>query len=221
MGKILTKTSRTVGYLEKLFRGLNDRFYDGKLPEPVIQIIPDLKTYGHISVGKIWKREDGQHAYELNISSYHLDRPIENVCSTILHEMAHEYALENGIQDTSRNGYYHNKKFKEIAENHGIIVDYDNTIGWSRTSPSDALIEWLLENDYTSIEFYKEKPFAFALPTNTTITVDTNNTGITVNVTPKSSTRKYQCPKCGNSFRATKDINVLCIDCQIPFVKQI
>ena len=36
---------------------------------------------------------------------------------------------------------------------------------------------------------------------------------------PKSSTRKYVCPCCGNSFRATKDINVLCIDCGEQFIK--
>lgn len=36
---------------------------------------------------------------------------------------------------------------------------------------------------------------------------------------PKSSTRKYVCPCCGNSFRATKDISVLCMDCGEQFVK--
>jgi DNA-directed RNA polymerase subunit RPC12/RpoP len=35
----------------------------------------------------------------------------------------------------------------------------------------------------------------------------------------KTSTRKYVCPKCGNSFRATKDIHVLCMDCNEQFVK--
>ena len=28
-----------------------------------------------------------------------------------------------------------------------------------------------------------------------------------------SSTRKYVCPKCGNSCRATKTINIICGDC--------
>ena len=29
----------------------------------------------------------------------------------------------------------------------------------------------------------------------------------------KSSTRKYSCPKCGNSVRATKDLALICGDC--------
>ena len=33
-----------------------------------------------------------------------------------------------------------------------------------------------------------------------------------------SSTRKYICPCCGNSFRATKNINVMCMDCNEQFV---
>lgn len=36
---------------------------------------------------------------------------------------------------------------------------------------------------------------------------------------PKSSTRKYQCPCCGNSLRATKDLNILCMDCNEQFIK--
>lgn len=216
-GKIMTKTSRTVGYLEKLFRGLNGRFYNNALPDPVIQIIPDMKSFGHIEVSPRWIGEDGKKRYELNVSGFHLDRPIENVCSTLLHEMAHLYALENGIQDTSRNGYYHNKRFKEIAENHGIIVTHVDGIGWSHTEPSEDLLSWLLETGYTDVEFFKEKPLLFKYGFGSSITIDTDNG--TVSVAPKSSTRKYQCPHCKNSFRATKDINVLCIDCGIPFVK--
>ena len=33
-----------------------------------------------------------------------------------------------------------------------------------------------------------------------------------------SSTRKYICPCCGNSFRATKNINVLCMDWNEKFI---
>ena len=37
--------------------------------------------------------------------------------------------------------------------------------------------------------------------------------------TPKpSSTRKYICPCCGNSCRATKNINIGCLDCSVVMV---
>ena len=36
--KQTVKTSRAAGQLEKMFRALNTRFFDGKLPEPVITL---------------------------------------------------------------------------------------------------------------------------------------------------------------------------------------
>ena len=46
-----------------------------------------------------------------------------------------------------------------------------------------------------------------------------NGNGTAVPRTKKpSSTRKYICPCCGNSFRATKSINVLCMDCNEQYV---
>ena len=37
----------------------------------------------------------------------------------------------------------------------------------------------------------------------------------------KSSTRKYLCVRCHNSVRATKDVNIMCMDCMLPMIKQV
>lgn len=53
-------------------------------------------------------------------------------------------------------------------------------------------------------------------------TINFNNFNIYIpeeNKASKSSTRKYICPCCGNSFRATKDLNVLCMDCNEQYIK--
>ena len=34
-----------------------------------------------------------------------------------------------------------------------------------------------------------------------------------------SSTRKLVCPKCGQSVRATKEVNILCGDCLLPMLE--
>ena len=34
-----------------------------------------------------------------------------------------------------------------------------------------------------------------------------------IGVTPNNHHRKYTCPCCGNSVRATKSVNVICGDC--------
>lgn len=50
----------------------------------------------------------------------YMRRSFEEICGTLLHEMAHLYNLINGIKDCNK--LYHNKKFKEAAEAHGLTV---------------------------------------------------------------------------------------------------
>lgn len=64
--KETTKTSRTAGYLEKIFRALNADSFGGVLEEPIITIQSTPRAYGHVSVAKIWKRK-GEERHELNM----------------------------------------------------------------------------------------------------------------------------------------------------------
>ena len=136
--KQTVKTSRAAGQLEKMFRELNKHYFAGKLPEPIISLKKTPSAYGHITCSKVWQA-GGENKYEINISSATLDRPIEETASTLLHEMVHEHCMETGIKDTSNNGIYHNRRFKEQAEAHGLTVDHHEKYGWTITSPSEDL----------------------------------------------------------------------------------
>lgn len=84
--KQTTKTSRTAGYLEKMFRALNRDFFPGEeITEPIITLQSTPRAYGHVSVAKVWERK-GENAHELNISTDSLKRPIEDIAATMLHE---------------------------------------------------------------------------------------------------------------------------------------
>ena len=80
------KTSRVAGQLEKMFRLLNNHFFDAALPEVVISLKKTVGAYGHFTCGKVWQAGD-ERRYEINISSATLNRPIEETCATLLHEM--------------------------------------------------------------------------------------------------------------------------------------
>jgi len=65
-----------------------------------------------------------------------------DVLATLLHEAAHAIADRRGIKTTSRQGRYHNARFKVLAEEVGVEVRRDPTIGWSPTtlaSPTAAV----------------------------------------------------------------------------------
>lgn len=193
--------------LENAFSVFNEVYFGNTLPMPVITMQSSRKCYGYFTLNKVWRAED-QHLNEINISVEHLDRPIENIMATLMHECIHYYCQLNNIQDTSKNGTYHNKKFKTEAEKRGLIISNAKYIGWSLTEPSEQFIDVLEEYGITKpIDMNRESGF-----------IDIPITG-TPTPKRKTSTRKYICPTCGNSFRATKDINVLCLDCNEQFIK--
>ena len=72
------------------------------------------------------------------ISGEGLRRTPQNVLGTLLHEAAHALAHARGIKDTSRQGRYHNKHFKTLAEELGLIVEHDQRTGWSASTITDV-----------------------------------------------------------------------------------
>lgn len=209
--KETVKTSRTAGYLEKMFRALNAEYFGGELEEPIITIQSTPGAYGHVTVAKTWRRkEDWRH--ELNIGAGTLERPIENVAATLLHEMVHLYNLARGVQDCSRGGSYHNKKFKEEAEKRGLIIEHHPSYGWTITTPSDELMEFILDQGWSEISMNRGGGWKPAGGSGAKAG-NGNTTGGAAYTPKKSSTRKLQCPCCRNSVRATKAVRIMCMDC--------
>ena len=212
--KELTSYNRVAGYLNKLFDLLNAEFFESVLSRPTITIQSTPKAYGHFSLREdTWVSKLGG-THEINIGAGTLARPIEEVTATLLHEMVHYYNYEMGIQDCSRGNTYHNRRFKESAEAHGLIVAHSDKYGWSHTSPGDALLEFVLDNGLTDILINRNEFTGFR------ITGTGTYSGAEGGLPPRtSSTRKYRCPCCGNSVRATKTVRIACMDCGVQMIE--
>lgn len=211
--KQTVKTSRTAGYLEKMFRRINEDSFGGQLEEPIITIQSTPMEYGHVSVAKVWKRK-GEERHELNISADGLNRPIENVVATLIHEMTHLMNIQNGIQDCSRGGSYHNQKFRDEAEKHMIRIEKDKKYGWMVTSPTDELLEYILLQGWEEIEMSKGLGPFFGNGGNSGKPVKpTGGTGATIAKPKGSNSRKHVCPVCGRIARTTADFPLICGVC--------
>lgn len=211
--KELTSYNRVAGYLNKIFDLLNAEFFESALSRPTITIQSTPRAYGHFSLrDNTWVSAVGD-THEINIGAGTLARPIEQVAATLLHEMVHYFNYENGVQDCSRGNTYHNKRFKVAAEAHGLTVTHSDKYGWSHTAPSEALLDFILENGLTDILINRNEYGGFQV----TGTGTHSGTGMTPPRRP-SSTRKYICPCCGNSVRATKAVNIACLDCNVQMV---
>ena len=73
---------------------------------------------------------------EVLVTQEGLARGPAEVLETLLHEAAHGSAYHRGISDTSRQGRYHNHRFKTVAEEFGLDLCRDPVFGWSRSSLS-------------------------------------------------------------------------------------
>ena len=208
--KQLTSYNRVAGYLNKIFDLLNAEYFENALSRPTITIQSTPKAYGHFSLrDDTWVSKLGG-THEINIGAGTLARPIEEVTATLLHEMVHYYNYTLGVQDCSRGNTYHNRRFKDAAESHGLCVTHSDKYGWSHTSPADSLLDFVLENGLTDILINRNEFTGFQIPGTGTH----SGTGLIPPLPRKSSTRKYICPCCGNSVRATKTVNIGCLDCQ-------
>ena len=211
--KQLTSYVRAVGYLNKLFDLLNERFFGSDLTRPTITIQSTPRAYGHFTLrGDTWKSIMGD-SFEINIGAGTLSRPIELTATTLYHEMIHLFCATHGLKDTSNNYVYHNSTFKREAESHGgAIVEKDPSgrYGWTITKPSEEMLDFILENSLTDILITRNEFPSFAIAGGSS-----HNSGGLVPPAPKKppSSRKYTCPCCGNSVRATKLVHVACMDC--------
>lgn len=210
--KQLTNYQRVSQYLVKIFKNLNEEYFENSLEIPTITIQSSVGSYGHVSVHKVWHNLDTA-THELNLSADYMNRSIEEVVATLLHEACHLYAMQNNIKDCSNRGIYHNHRFKELAEARGLSISRHPKYGWTITEPTEETIEFCIKYGLEDIQLVRESPFMVRVPG------EKSGDGAPIR-RPKrpTSTRKYICPCCGSSFRATRTINVLCMDCEEQFV---
>ena len=211
--KELTSYNRVAGYLNKIFDLLNEEFFECELSRPTITIQSTPKAYGHFSLrDDTWISKKGS-THEINIGAGTLARPIEEVCATLLHEMVHYHNFVNGVQDCSRGNTYHNRRFRDSAQTHGLIVNHHEKYGWTITSPSDELLQFCLDNDLGDILINRNEYSGYRV-TGT----GTHDPATLPPTTRTSSSRKYICPCCRSSVRATKNVNIGCLDCQTQMI---
>jgi len=207
--------------LQRNFKLLNQRYFNGALERPVITIHTDLTSgsYGWITTNKVWSSKDNNWFREINLCAEYLNRDPALIITTLLHEMCHLYNIQNGIQDTSRSNTYHNVKFKEIAEKSGLDIEKDSKYGYCITTPSQELKELVKANVRAGC-FKLERMKTYRDGTPKTTTSGEGGREKTISRT-KQSSRKYICPTCGIIIRASKDVSdkILCLTCDEIFVE--
>lgn len=190
-----------IDQLEDLFLKLNIQLFGSCLEKPIITVAPDRTggAYGWCTSWKAWEDGTVDGYYEINICAEYLDRPLEEICATLLHEMVHLFNLQRGVKDCSRNGYYHNKQFKKTAEAHGLIVEKTRSRGFAETALALATLKFVKTIEAEDFTLVRPK-----LPA------------------PKGSSNsiRYVCPTCGFIARTTRRGELICGACQVTLQEE-
>lgn len=205
------KISEEVVFQEEAFDVLNERYFESALSRPAITIQSTPRAHGHFTPYDAWDNRHGLKLKEINLGAESLRRPVSEVIATLMHEMVHYYCHVQGIKDVSRGNTYHNKRFKEEAEKRGLIIGYSAGVGYSLTRPSQSMADLVRDLGWLDkLQLYRNPEYKTS--------ADGSKKGNGEKEGPeskkKSSTRKYVCPKCGLSIRATKEVHIACIDCR-------
>ncbi len=137
--------------------------------------------------------------------------------ATLLHELCHLYNDTVLHVCDSKDGYYHNDLFYRAAVTHGLNCERVPRYGYAKTTPSDDLLQFLLDHDeIREIELCRAKE-----PDVMTVTVIGGENAPPVSVIGKktNSSRRWVCPQCGAIVRSTKTVNIICGDCLERFIE--
>jgi hypothetical protein len=136
--------SAVLAALERAWTLLRQRYPE--LP-PVVFVLDStpepssLRPCGHWRAER-WPLQDGEPSGELRLPLACLQDGAKAVLELLLHEAVHILAHVRGLQETSRQGRYHNRRFRALAEEMGLLVEPDERWGWGKTRLVSRTRRW-------------------------------------------------------------------------------
>jgi hypothetical protein len=119
------------------------RTHHPDMPEAVLVVASGSEgkrlNLGHFAPHR-WQ-VNGTDRHEVLVGGEGLHRGSLEVLGTLLHEAAHGLAQARSIQDTSRGGRYHNRRYATLARELGLDVTSVKPIGWSATTVPEHTAE--------------------------------------------------------------------------------
>ena len=130
--------------LEDAYRAIRARHPD--VPEALVSVSAvshagKVTKRGHWSPERWEDHEDRETKHHEIILSAETLQNGAAAFEVLIHEAAHGIANAREIADTSRDGRYHNRRYKALAEEVGLTCEKLGTYGYTDTRLTDALRE--------------------------------------------------------------------------------
>jgi hypothetical protein len=207
-------TKETYDRFQKAYVYFNRALFEGQLPNCLITLQRSKRSYGYFS-GERFGRTDGLVTDEIALNPrYFREHPVEQVLSTLVHEMTHLWQHHFGKPGRGR---YHNRQWAGRMKLIGLHPSSTEKEGGAETGdcmshyivpggPFEAAAHALLMAGFAIA--WTEEPFE---TTGTPIEGPGGKGVEGAGKTPKSGKRvKYTCPICRLNAWAKHRIQLLC-----------
>ena len=211
-------THETYSALQAAYEYFNGELFGDALPECLITLARKGKrVYGYFWRQRFEEIEGGHRADEIAMNPRHFKRrSIEQVLSTLVHEMAHQWQEHYG--KPSRRGY-HNREWAKKMESLGLMPSDTGEPSGKKTG--QRVSHYILLGGPFAVVCAVLLSDGFKLAWGEIVAeVENDDMGIFkgVNAISTISTRvKFTCPRCGANAWGKSSLKLVCGDCEISF----
>ena len=201
-------TSCQYGNLQRAYTYFNEQLFKSELGDCLLT----LRSHGKNTLGLFhaeqWTVPDEDtKCHEIALSPAWLRRPLKDVFSTLVHEMAHLWQQDFG--KPSRNGY-HNREWGNKMKEVGLYPS--NTGEPDGKEVGQRMTHYIVEGGPFDVVF-DNMPDAIKLPWVGVEPTEKEKKKVTLKV-------KYACPGCETVAWGKPDLNLTCGDCEEPLEAQ-
>lgn len=233
-------TEATYDELQIAFDFFNTHLFDGQLPQCLITLQREKRTYGYFSPER-FINTDGEKTDEIAMNpAYFAICPPEEVLQTLVHEMTHLWQYHFG--KAGRAGY-HNKEWAFKMESIGLMPSATGKEGGAKTGDkmSDYIIKGgrfekvavsLLTRSFRiswADRFPAREKIEQAIAENSIddIKPELEQWGVEIGEDgevmigsdSKPTRAKFTCPECSTNVWGKPSLNIVCGDCNISYLK--
>lgn len=203
-----TPTAETYAGLDKAFNHFNEVLFENRLPPVLFTLTRKRGAHGYFWAEQFKHREDGDATHEIALNPNTMDRTIEAVLSTLVHEMTH---LEQEEYGTPGKKGHHNREWVGLMERVGLIPTDTGEPGGKQTGRK--VTHWI-DPDGVFVEALQQL-MPFDLP------YFTQPLGAGAGAKKKDLSKvKRECPCCNAKAWAKQGMRIICGDCEEEMIEE-
>lgn len=212
MERRATPTQEAYTELQAAYDYFNMALFDGQLPPCLMTMQRQRGSYGYFS-GDRWANLTGTIRDEIALNPTHfITRSVEEVLSTVVHEMVHLWQHHFG---TPGRGRYHNQAWADKMETLGLMPSATGMEGGARTG--QHMSHYILPDRPFQVACRRLLAQGFGISWHDREKDETHGDPPTRGTPPsRTNTRaKYTCPICGLNAWAKPHVLLLCGVCHV------